>query len=66
MADEPKATTAAQVTDAVPVKAYLVAKTGIKTADLAKESWTKPEEIISNAVKAHGGTLAGYKASGLG
>lgn len=63
---EPQATIAAQVTNAVPVKAYLTAKTGIKAADLTKEVWTKPEDIITNAVKAHGGTLEDYRNSGLG
>ena len=52
--------------DAEVVKEYLIAKTGAKSSDLAKQSWEKPEDIIGNVVKAHGGTLGNYRNSGLG
>ena len=57
---------AAKQTDAVAVKAYLTAKTGIQAAMLNKERWATPDEIIASVVKLHRGTLEGYKASGLG
>lgn len=59
-------TEAAKVVDAALVKAYLTTKTGAKLTDLNKQVWTKPEDIIANAVKAHGGNLEDYKRSGLG
>lgn len=57
---------AAKVTDSAPVKSYLTAKTGVKAADISKQVWAKPDDIIGNAVKAHGGTMESYKNSGLG
>ena len=64
--EKSQVTTAAKVTDPIPVKAYLIAKTGVKSADLSKQVWEKPEDIIGNAVKAHGGTIENYRNSGLG
>jgi hypothetical protein len=63
---DPKPVTAAKTTDAVSVKAYLETRTKIKTADISKQVWAKPEDIIASTVKLHGGTLEGYKNSGLG
>jgi len=64
---DPKPTdTAAQVADPTPVKAYLTTYTKVKAADLAKETWTKPDDIIGAAVKLHGATMESYRNSGLG
>lgn len=57
---------AVQVKDPEVVKAYLTTYTKVKVADLAKEVWVKPEDIIGAAVKAHGATLESYRNSGLG
>lgn len=63
---KPEPIAAAQVTDPAPVKSYLTTKTGIKAADISKQVWAKPADIIGNAVKAHGGTMENYRNSGLG
>ena len=59
-------TKAAQVKDSAPVKAYLTTYTKVKAADLNKQAWVKPEDIIASAVKLHGGMVEGYRNSGLG
>jgi hypothetical protein len=63
--EEPKPVTAALITDAVAVKEYLT-KAGVKSLELAKLPWEKPEEIVESVVKLHGATLASYRNSGLG
>ena len=56
---------ATKVTDAVAVKAYLTAKTGVKVTELTKLLWSKPEDIIESAVKLHGAKIEDYRAGGL-
>ena len=57
---------AAKVIDPTPVKTYLTTHTKVKAADLSKQAWGNPEDIIASAVKFHGGTIEGYQNSGLG
>ena len=55
----------AKITDAAKVKAYLQ-KAGVKSAEINKLAWGKPDDIIGSVVKLHGATLADYRAGGLG
>lgn len=64
---DPKPTdTAAKIADPTPVKAYLTTYTKVKAADLSKQVWTKPDDIIGAVVKLHGATMESYRNSGLG
>jgi len=56
---------AAKVTDAKQVQDYLKAK-GMTTAQVSKEKWASPEEIIESVVKLHGQTMENYWQGGLG
>jgi hypothetical protein len=55
----------AKVTDAKQVQDYLKAK-GLTTAQVSKEKWVSPEEIIESVVKLHGQTMENYRQGGLG